>query len=228
MRRWAWLKTVLLVVTLLAVAVVAIGWVVKREPEFYAQAAAVAPQANDPAVASDTQTRIGDLVSAVTAPHSTPGEWQASFTSEELNAFLREDADHVMLLRPKWEEFADPRVSIQDDRLLIGGRVGSGLFSTVLSVEVRAWLVNGEPNTMAIELISVRLGGLPWFKRWLMDRMTEFAAKHKADITWYRGAANPVAICRLRADQNQPDLSLTGVSITDGRVTIGGKGLLGQ
>ena len=228
MRRWSWLRAGLLLVALVAVAVVVVGWVVKREPEFYAQAVAVAPQADDPAVASDTQTRIGDLVTAVTAPYSTPGDWQVNFTADELNAFLREDADHVMLLRPKWEEFADPRVSIQGDHLLIGGRVGSGMLSTVISVEVRAWLVDGEPNTMAIELVSVRLGSLPWFKRWLMDRMTEFAAKYKADITWYRGAANPVAICRLRADQNQPDLALTAVSIADGRVTIGGKGLLGQ
>lgn len=228
MRRWAWLKTGLLVVALAAAAVAVVGWVVKREPEFYAQAAAVAPKADDPKVASETEQRIGELLQALVAPYNAPGEWQVNFTADELNAFLREDADHVVLLRPKWEEFADPRVSIQGDRLLVGGRVGSGFFSTVLSVEVRAWLVDGEPNTLAIELVSVRLGSLPWFKRWLMDRMTEYAAKNKADVTWYRGAANPVAICRLRADQNQPDLALTAVSIADGRVAIAGKGLLGQ
>lgn len=228
MRRWAWLKAGLLLVAFLLLVGVVLAWVVKREPDFYAPAVAVAPQANDPAVASDTQTRIGDLVRAISVPYATPDEWQARFTADELNAFLREDDEHVMLLRPKWEGFDDPRVSVDGDRLLIGGRVGDGAFSAVLSVEVKAWLVKGEPNTFAVELVSVRVGQLPWFKRWLMDAMTEYAAKANADITWYRSGPNPVAVCRLRANQPQPDLMLTAVDIADGRVTISGRGLLGQ
>jgi hypothetical protein len=227
MRRWAWVRAGLL---LLAVAVVLAGglaWVVKREPDFYTQAAAVGPQASDPAVASDTQTRIGELITFLTVDYAGGGDWESTFTADELNAFLREDEDHVMLLRPKWEGFTDPRVSVQGDRLLVGGRVGRGLFSAVVSVEVRAWLVKDEPNTFAVELVSVKAGSLPWFKRWLMDRMSAFAVKHQAELTWYRGAANPVAVCRLKANQDQPDLTLTAVTIADGRLTIGGRGLIG-
>ena len=227
MRRWAWVRAGLLLLAVLVVVVGVLAWVVKREPAFYTEAMAVAPQADDPAVASDTQTRIGELVTALKAPYAAPNEWQASFSAAELNAFLREDADHVMLLRPKWEGFSDPRVNIDGDRLRMGGRVGGGLFGVVVSVEVRAWLVANEPNTLAIELVDVRAGGLPWFKRSLMERMTAFAAQHDADLRWYRGATHPVGVCRLQASQNQPDLNLTAVDITDGRVTVSGKGLLG-
>jgi hypothetical protein len=227
MRRWAWVRAVLLLLAVLLVVVGVLAWVVKREPAFYTEALAVAPQADDPAVASDTQTRIGELVTALKAPYAAPGEWQASFSAAELNAFLREDADHVMLLRPKWEGFSDPRVNIDGDRLRVGGRVGDGLFGVVVSVEVRAWLVKDEPNTLAIELVDVRLGGLPWFKRGLMERISAFAAQHNADLRWYRGANNPVGVCRLQASQNQPDLTLTAVDIADGRVTVSGKGLVG-
>ncbi len=225
MRRWAWVKAVLLLLAVLLLAAGGLAWAVKREPAWYAEAVAVAPQADDPAVASDTQTRIGELVTALKVPYAAPGEWQASFSAAELNAFLREDADHVMLLRPKWEGFSDPRVHIDGDRLRIGGRVGDGLFSAVVSVEVRAWLIAGEPNTVAIELVDVKAGGLPWFKRWLMDRMSAFATKHNAEIQWYRVGNNPVAVCRLQVNQSQPDLTLTAVDVADGRVTVAGKGL---
>lgn len=228
MRRWSWVKAGLLLIALVLVAGGVLGYVVKREPDFYAQATAVAPQADDPAVASDTQTRIGDLVRALTVPYAAPGEWQVSFTADELNAFLREE-DDVLILRPKWEGFTDPRVSIREDRLMIGGRSGDGWSSVVLSVEVRAWLVAGEPNTFAIELVNVGVGSLPWLKQWLMDRLTKFATDYGADVTWYRGrGGNPTAICRLKANQNQPDLVLTELSIGDGKIVIGGKGLLGQ
>jgi hypothetical protein len=201
--------------------------VTKAEPEFYAAASAVRPQADDPRLASETQTRISELLNDLTAQFGGTGDWQKSFTTNELNAFLREDDEHALLLRPKWEGFTDPRVGIVGDRLSVGGRVGEGLFSTVLSVEVRAWMVAGEPNTFAVELVSVRLGRLPWFKRWLMDRMTAFAVQNNADLTWYRGTANPVAVCRLRASQTQPDVLLGAVDIGNDRITIGGRGLVG-
>lgn len=225
MRRWSWLKAVLLLLAVLVVVWGAFGWVVTREPAWYTEAVTVPPQADDPAVASDTQTRIGELVTALKAPYAAPGEWQASFSAAELNTFLREDDDHAMLLRPKWEGFSDPRVNIDGDRLRVGVRAGTA--GRVLSVEVRAWLVKDEPNTLAIELVDVRLGGLPWFKQGLMERMTAFAAEHGADLRWYRGANNPVGVCRLQANQNQPDFTLTAVDIADGRVTVSGKGLVG-
>jgi hypothetical protein len=227
MRRWAWVKAGLLLLAVLLAAGGVLAWLVKREPDFYAQAVAVPPQADDPKMASETQTRIGELVLAVTNPYNAPGDWAHTFSADELNAFLREDEDNVMLLRPQLDDFTDPRVAVRGDRLQIGGRVGDGLFSTVLSVEVKAWLVGGEPNTFAVELVAVRAGLLPLPKRWLMDKLSEYAVKHNADVTWFRGASNPVAVCRLRVNQTQPDLLLQAVDIKDDRVTIRGKGLVG-
>lgn len=227
MRRWAWVKAGLLLLAVVLVAGGVLAWVAKREPDFYAQAMAVPPQADDPKRASDTQTRISELVIALTNPYAAPGDWSYTFSADELNAFLREDEDNVMLLRPRLDGFDDPRVAIQEDRLLIGGRVGDGLFSTVLSVEVRAWLVGGEPNTFAVELVAVRAGMLPLNKRWVMDKLSEYAVKHNAEVTWYRGGPNPVAVCRVRVNQTQPDLHLQAVDVADDRITFGGKGLVG-
>jgi hypothetical protein len=227
MRRWAWVKAGLLLLAVVLLAAGVLAWLVKREPDFYAQAVAVPPQAQDPEVASATQQRIAELLQAVASPYNAPGDWSHSFSADELNAFLREDEDNVMLLRPRLDEFTDPRVAVQGDRLLVGGRVGDGLFSTVLSVEVKAWLVGGEPNTFAVELVAVRAGVLPLSKRWVMERLSEYAVKHNAEVTWYRGAANPVAVCRLRVNQTQPDLLLQAVDVADDRVTIRGKGLIG-
>ncbi|MFY7951528.1 MAG: hypothetical protein ACOVT5_03380 [Armatimonadaceae bacterium] len=228
MRRWAWVKAALLVLALVGAAWGVLAWLVSREPDWYAQAAAVAPQADDPAVAYDTQTRIGELLLALSEPVTAPGEWQQSFSPDELNAFLREGDDRVMILRPQWESVTDLRVSVDGDRLRVGARVWRGSASAVMSVELRVWLVAGEPNTIGVELVDVRQGGLPWFKRWLMDGMTGFAAKHDAEVQWYRGATNPVGICRLRVSQSQPDLSLSAVEVGNGRVTVSGRGLIGR
>lgn len=227
MRRWAWVRAGLLLLAVVVLAAGVLAWLVKREPDFYAQAVAVPPQANDPLLASETQTRIGELVTALTLPHAAPGDWSYAFSADELNAFLREDEDNVMLLRPRLDDFTDPRVAVQGDRLLIGGRVGDGLVSTVLSVEVRVWLVGGEPNTFAVELVAVRAGLLPLPKRGLMERMSEYAVKHNAEVTWYRSGANPVAVCRLRVNQTQPDMLLKAVEVKDDRVSVRGKGLIG-
>ena len=227
MRRWAWVRAGLLLVAFLAVAAGVLLAVVKREPDFYAQAVAVAPRAEDPAVASDTQTRLGELVTALTIPQTAPGDWEVSFTPDELNAFLREDDDHVMLLRPRLEGYSDERVSVRGDRLLLAARYGDGFWSTVVSVELKAWLVAGEPNTFAVELVAVRAGLLPLPKRWVMDPLSEYAVRQKAELTWYRYGANPVAVCRLRVNQPQPDLLLQTLDIKDDRVTVGGKGLIG-
>lgn len=227
MRRWAWLKAGLLLLAVVLTVAGVLAWVVKREPDFYAQAMAVPPQADDPKLASETQARIAELLVAVGSPYNAPGDWGYTFSADELNAFLREDEDNVMLLRPRLDDISDPRVAVQGDRLLVGGRVGDGPFSTVLSVEIRAWLVGGEPNTFAVELVAVRAGLLPLNKRWVMDRLSEYAARHNAEVTWFRGGSNPVAVCRLRVNQTQPDLLLQAVDIKDDRITLRGKGLIG-
>jgi hypothetical protein len=230
MRRWAWVKAALLVLALVGAVWGVLAWLVSREPDWYARAAAVAPQADDPAVAYDTQTRLSELLLAISEPVTVtePGEWQFSFSPDELNAFLREDDDRVMILRPKWDNVTDLRVGVDGDRLRVGARVWRGAASAVMSVELRVWLVAGEPNTIGVELVDVRQGGLPWFKRWLMDSMTAFAAKHDAEVQWYRGATNPVGICRLRVSQSQPDLSLSAVEVASGRLTVSGRALVGR
>ena len=82
MRRWAWVKAGLLLLAVLLAAGGVLAWLVKREPDFYAQAVAVPPQADDPKMASETQTRIGELVLAVTNPYNAPGDWAHTVNAE--------------------------------------------------------------------------------------------------------------------------------------------------
>ena len=56
--------------------------------------------------------------------------------------------------------FHSPRVAIDGDRLKLGFRYGEGFWSTVVSVELRVWLVADEVNLMAVEVCDLRAGRL--------------------------------------------------------------------
>ncbi len=228
-RMGPWVKGGLMLVVVLLLAAAALGGLAKVEPDFYKQVAAVGPQPEDPAVASDIQTRLGELIAAVAVPYSTDGDWSLSFSSDELNAYLRESGtdNGTLLLRPNLgENWSDPRVSMNGDRLLLGARLGEGLLSTVVSIELKAWLIAGEPNAMALEVLSVRVGALPWVNQDVRSLLSNnLGAKDKnAEVKWYRVNGNPVAVVRLRVNQPQPDMLLQTLSIADGRIIIGGKG----
>jgi hypothetical protein len=227
-RMGPWVKGGLLLVVLLLLAAAGVGALARVEPDFYKQAVAVGPQPDDPTTASEIQTRLIELSHYVAVPYSTDGDWSRTFTTDDLNAFLRESGsdNDTVLLRPNLgDNWSDLRVSVSGDRLQVGARLGEGLFSTVVSIELKAWLVAGEPNAVALEVLAVRAGALPWVNQEVRNLLSSrLGGKNKnAEVKWYRGNGNPVAVVRFRVNQPQPDMLLQTVSIADGKLTIGGK-----
>jgi len=215
----------LLFATLLLLGFAALGLALKQEPEFMTRETIVLPQADDPHLASVTQTKLLELQNALEHPRPASGEWLIAFTTDELNAFLREDANQWNAVDPAIAPLHDLRASIDGDVISIGARNGKGLWSTVVWLELRTWLIPEEPNLVAIEIVSLRSGAIPLSKNWVMDRLTRWAGDRGAELNWYRGDANPIGVCRLRARLSQPDLLLKVLIVNDDRLSIGGKSL---
>ena len=224
-RRRTGFWTAALVFGILALIVGTVGVLLKIEPAFYAREFAIGPQASDPEVASNTQTRLVELGDAILRPQSSASVWSFAFRDPELNAFLREDSENALLLRSFLAGLIEPRLSLDGDRLLFGTRTGRGFWSAVLSVELKVWLIPTEPNQFAVEVVSCRAGSLPLPKRSLMDRFSEFAAANNSELVWFQRAGNPVGVCRLKITQSQPDMKLESLSLEAGQLTISGKSL---
>jgi hypothetical protein len=222
MRRRTRLKTLLLVLLVLGTAAGVVVWLLKSEPAFYARETADTPRPDDPVLAGLVTTRLGELQEDV---FSKP-DWGATFTTDEVNAFLRSgNTGKDPIASPLVAALNRPRVDVKGDRLVLSDRSGSGLFSTVLTLELKAWLVDKEPNLLAVEVVGFYAGSMPLPKRSVMDRLGDAARKLKADVNWYRNGGNPVGLFRLFANQPGATTQLLTLKIKDDKVSVGGKNL---
>jgi len=197
-----------------------LGVLLKQDPTFYEREIAYGATKDDQVLAISMLSRASNLQDAVF--HSN--EWGETFTAEEINAVLRENLTRRNDLTSKTlGELNDPRVAIIGDQFRIGFRYGEGFWSTVISVELRLWLVKDEPNTIAIEVVGLNAGALPLNKQWPLEQLSEAARSQHAEIKWYRHKGNPVGLCRLFVDRPQRDARVAGLKIADGCITIYGK-----
>ena len=230
MRRRSIFSTLLILgVTFVAVFGL-LGYLLKQEPQFYA--GACRDGVGDQLAASELLTRFGDVQNDI---RTTKAEWGSSFTATELNAFFREHLDRTDGLAELLPVgINSPRVTIIEDRLQIATRYRNAPFeflngdflSTVLSVELKTWVVSREQNTVAVEVCGLWAGALPVSSQRYLDRVSDAARKWNIEITWYRNNGNPVGLLRFYADQTRPSTFIRTVKIADDKLTIGGRSLL--
>jgi hypothetical protein len=218
MRRQSAFQAVLILIAAVAGVAAGVGYLVKQEPVYYA--AAGVDDADDPRVADAVLTKYGDLKNDI----RLKPEWGVEFTAAELNALLRDKATDGGILGGFLPPgVSGPRVAVEGDRLKLAARYGDGFWSSVVSVELRAWLVSTEVNTVAVELAGMWLGGLPFGTQWLLDWVTEAAHERNIDVTWYRHNGHPVGLFRFYADQPYPVVQIRTVKIADGGVSVAGR-----
>jgi hypothetical protein len=155
-------------------------------------------------------------------------EWNYTFRVEQINSYLEEECQRGDLAEElERQSISSPRLSIDHDRLRLAFRYGSGLWSSVVSVDFRVWLVPKEVNVVALEVLARRAGALPISARFFLDQITEVARNNKVDITWYRHNGNPVALLRFQSDRLRPKAQLGRLELRPGMITIVGAPLDG-
>ena len=218
MRRRAWLLTFFIIVLIVCSITAVLGYWLTREPEFYRTARGIDP---DPFLASRTLTRFSDLQNDI---RSKP-EWEEAFSAEELNAFMIENLDD--------EEWGDvlppgaemPRIAIEGDRLFLGLRntlFGQEWLHVVTWVELKIWLVH-EPNTIAVEVVQVKIGDVPYHSQRWLDQVFADADDYNINVTWYRTNGNPVGLFRFYANQTRPPIILETAKLAEGQIMLKGR-----
>jgi len=204
-----------------ALAVVGLGLLLTRyEPRHYVEA----PQPVGERVEECSRKFIMTCATLVSDVSNAEREWSAAFTDEELNSYLNSGfIQQGLSERFLPDGISEPRVLFEPDRVRLAFRYRNTLISTVISMDVKLWLAEGEPNVVAVQLEAFRAGVLPISAQWLLERLSEGCRQNGIDVNWYRHEGNPVALLRFQADQTRPTLQLLGLKIDKGHISIQGK-----
>jgi hypothetical protein len=192
----------------------------RHEPAFYRQAA-VPPGAERQKQSKEVLNKFFGLYDNI----SSKPQWSETFTEEQLNSYFEEDFQRTGPVEKGLPEgFSHPRVAIEPGRLRLAFRYGSAGLSSVVSVELRMWLVEKEPNVVALELRGLHAGLVPVSSQSLLEAVSEAARQLNLDVTWYRHEGNPVAVVRYRDEQTRPGVQLERLELRQGQLYIQGTG----
>ncbi len=151
--------------------------------------------------------------------------WQATFTDEEINAWLAEElvAQFADQLPPGVHE---PRVAFDADRITLAFGLDQGPFRPVIWVVARARA--DDDNVIALTLEKIRAGALPIAADDVLARIARRAADRGLDIVWTRDPSGcPVALIRYSPAPGRPDVVLERLQVLPGRLVIAGRSARG-
>jgi hypothetical protein len=197
-------------------------WMLLRyEPGVYLRAA-VPPGEDRHRLSQKCWRELMQLYNSVT-DHDEQ-EWGHCFTDGEINSYL---AEHFVQSRLDKQLLPDgisqPRIVIEPEKIRVAFRYGSGLWSTVVSIDVRLWLVKGEPNVVALKLVGFHAGALPISAQSLLESISKTCQDNGIAVDWYRDEGFPVALLRFQAEQPHPTLELELIKLDQGAIHIQGR-----
>ncbi len=217
-----WLKRI--AVTLLVIAAGAAGsawWALRQTrqvPEFYTQAQLQLPQ-DVPAASAMLETEVVELQDAA----SQLGSWEARFSEGQINAWLVHQLpkEFSQMLPPGVE---DPRIAIEDGRILAAARYKHGRIDTIVSFEVKLALTE-QANVLAVRIENLRAGSLPLPLKSFLTGISREASKGNLEVVWDMDDAGPVALVTIPSDHPgyaRSPVVVEAVTLQDGVVQLAG------
>jgi hypothetical protein len=193
---------------------------VRYEPRLYLRAA-VPPGEVRHKLSGECWQELMKLLHSVTDHEDQ--EWGHWFSDEQLNSYLAEHFVESRLDKQLLPEgISQPRIVIEPEKIRIAFRYGSGVWSTVISIDVRPWLVKGEPNVVALKLVGFHAGALPISAQSLLESISKTCQDNGIAVDWYRDEGYPVALLRFQAEQPHPTLELELIKLEQGAIYIQG------
>lgn len=195
MHRWIHRVTVALAM-LVAIGMVASWWAVEQThyvPEFYTRAtkpqhASVQPKSHRPTTE----------LQQVSADESETGVWNATFSDDEINAWLIEELPSKFP-RLLAKGASEPRIVIEDNRVLAAARYKKGHLDIVISCELEVELTE-QPNMLALRVKDLKAGALPLPLHNFLKGISSEAAKGDIDIRWDVTDAGPIALVTVPSE----------------------------
>jgi hypothetical protein len=193
-------------------------FLVGREPDFYRRCS-IAPGEERQQNSKRFYTAATQFLNGVMNHYE---RWDATFEEEQINSYFEEDFVRSGLESILPPGISAPRVAIEPDKIRLAFRYGTGTWNTIISIDIRLWLITKEPNVVAMELEGLHAGSLPISAQSLLDRIEDMAHQQHIQVSWYRHSGNPVALLRFQADRPHPTVQLQHLHLETGKIVIGG------
>jgi hypothetical protein len=221
MSRRSLLLALLIVISLAATGSTIFIFLLRYEPAFYARGA-IPPGEKRTQQSKQCISEFTSILSGIL----NKDQGSAQFREEQLNSYFQEDfiTKHSSE-NPLPNGFSNLRVAFDPSKLRLAFRYGRGLFSTVISVAVRPWIVAREANVVALEFESLHAGAVPISAQWLLERVSEAARQQDIDVSWYRLNGHPVVLLRFQAGRLHPTFQLRRLELRQGMLLISGRSL---
>src|SRR5262249_4679733 len=107
--------------------------------------------------------------------------------------------------------------------LRLAFRYGSGLWSTIISYDLKLWLAPKEMNVVMVEIQGHRAGGLSISSQSLLNEISEAARRSNIHVAWYRINGNPVGMVRFQQEQSRHSAKLVGLETRPGLLVLRGQ-----
>src|SRR6266446_476164 len=135
---------------LTGIGLTVLALVLKHEPGFYRRAAVpTGPERKQLSTAC-----LGRFTELIGCLKDGSGDWEIKISQGQFNSYFDEDfirlGDADALRR---NGISEPRLAVEGDRIRLGFRYGSGLWSTVVSYDLRIWLAPRDVNVVAVEIL---------------------------------------------------------------------------
>jgi hypothetical protein len=219
MRRRTILVSLALATLILTITGAAGFALLKHKPNFYM--ASAMPEGEDRRLqAGEFESRETSLINSVSNRYP---DWWGVFTTEQMNSFLQERLVRLGGDNNLPDGFHDLRVQVEDGKLRLGCRYGNGFFSTIMSVEIKMWLVANEVNLIGLEIVKLRAGAIPLSRQVILDDITEAARRANIEVRWYHRKSNPVAVLRLQAEESRPTIQIQRFELQAGKIVVVGR-----
>ncbi|GAC1474001.1 MAG: hypothetical protein NVSMB9_23590 [Isosphaeraceae bacterium] len=196
--------------------IAAVGWLsLTHKPRFY-QAMVAVPHAQQEVKAKRFVAHSLQLSNDI---RNEP-TWEASFSDQEVNAWLAEDlVTHFADQLPR--EVHQPRVMFEVDRVTLAFEFDHGPVRSVIWVVARPRVP--ESNVLELSLEKIRAGMLPIPAEQVLERITQHARAQGLDIEWKREGDLRVAVIRYTPHTNRDDVRLEKLQIRKGEIRLAGR-----
>ncbi len=220
MRRW--IKRIAIALTLLLVIGLAAAWWAVQQthyvPEFYARATETTSQQT-----VEASRQLTAEVEQLQVDAAMIGSWHATFSDDEINAWLTEE------LPKKFPQLlakgaSDPRIIIENDRVLAAVRYKNRRIDTVISCELEVELTE-EPNMLALRVKHLKAGALPLPLSNFLRGISKEAGKGDVDVRWDVTEAGPIALVTVPSEHPRyvsNPVIVESVQLVDGALILSG------
>ncbi|KAA1260755.1 hypothetical protein LF1_32960 [Rubripirellula obstinata] len=190
----------------------------KFVPDFYSQAKTIRPLPSIKA-SRNLQSELRRFQS----DRSKRGRWNTALSDQQVNAWLIEELPRAF---PRLLAYGarEPRIKVEDDRILAAVRFQRGQIDTVISCEATVELTE-QPNMLALRLHHLRAGAIPLPLNKFVRGISKEAAKGGLDIDWDFTDSGPVALVTIPSEDPRYHASpvvIESVNLVRGAMVLAG------